>query len=34
MSIYGLTEIEGVRREDNFYKKYLSGVFGAVPQIG
>ena len=33
-SIYGLTEIEGVRREDNFYKKYLSGVFGAVPQIG
>ena len=33
-SIYGLTDIEGVRREDNFYKKYLSGVFGAVPQIG
>jgi hypothetical protein len=33
-SIYGLTEIEGVRREDNFYKKYLSGLFGAVPQIG
>jgi hypothetical protein len=33
-SIYGLTEIEGARREDNFYKKYLSGVYGAVPQIG
>ena len=33
-SIYGLTDIAGVRREDNFYKKYLSGVFGAVPQIG
>jgi len=33
-SIYGLADIAGVRREDNFYKKYLSGVFGAVPQIG
>lgn len=33
-SVYGLTEIAGVRREDNFYKKYLSGLFGAVPQIG
>ena len=33
-SIYALTDIAGVRREDNFYKKYLSGVFGAVPQIG
>ena len=30
--IYGLTDIAGVRREDNFYKKYLSGVFGAVPR--
>lgn len=33
-SVYGLADIKGVRREDNFYKKYLSGVFGAVPQIG
>jgi uncharacterized protein len=33
-SIYGLADITGVRREDNFYKKYLSGVLGAVPQIG
>ena len=33
-SVYGLTKIAGVRREDNFYKKYLSGLFGAVPQIG
>jgi hypothetical protein len=33
-SIYRLADISGVRREDNFYKKYLSGVFGAVPQIG
>jgi hypothetical protein len=32
--VYGLADIAGVRREDNFYKKYLSGVFGAVPQIG
>jgi hypothetical protein len=33
-SIYRLADIAGVRREDNFYKKYLSGVFGAVPRIG
>ena len=33
-SIFGLTDIAGVRREDNFYKKYLSGLLGAVPQIG
>ena len=33
-SSYGLTDITGVRREDNFYKKYLSGVLGAVPRIG
>jgi uncharacterized protein len=33
-SIYGLKEIEGVRRVDNFYQKYLGGVYGAVPRIG
>ena len=32
--IYGLKDITGVRRVDNFYKKYLGGVFGAVPNIG
>lgn len=32
--IYGLRDIAGVKRSDNFYKKYLGGSFGAVPQIG
>jgi predicted ATPase len=33
-TIYGLKEIDKVRREDNYYKKYLSGIYGAVPHIG
>jgi hypothetical protein len=33
-SVYGLREIAGVRRVDNFYKKYMSGTYGAVPNIG
>ncbi|MBU1334470.1 MAG: ATP-binding protein [Alphaproteobacteria bacterium] len=33
-SVYSLKDVQGVRREDNFYRKYLSGVYGAVPQIG
>lgn len=33
-SVYRLSDIDGVRRDDNFYRKYLSGVYGAVPQIG
>jgi hypothetical protein len=32
--IYGLKDIEAVRRVDNFYQKYLGGVYGAVPRIG
>ena len=32
--IYGLKDIVGVRRVDNYYKKYLGGVFGALPNIG
>ena len=32
--VYGLKDITGVRRVDNYYKKYLGGVFGAVPNIG
>ena len=32
--IYGLKDIDGVRRVDNFYQKYLGGVYGAVPRIG
>jgi hypothetical protein len=32
--IYGLRDIQSVRRGDNYYRKYLGGAFGAVPQIG
>ena len=32
--VYGLRDIQSVRRTDNYYRKYLSGAFGAVPQIG
>jgi energy-coupling factor transporter ATP-binding protein EcfA2 len=33
-SIYSLMDIKAVRRDDNLYSKYLSGAYGAVPQIG
>jgi hypothetical protein len=33
-SVYGLQGIQDVRRSDNYYKKYLGGVYGAVPQLG
>ncbi len=32
--VYGLRDIQSVRRTDNYYRKYLGGVYGAVPQIG
>lgn len=32
--IYGLRDVQDVRRTDNYYKKYLGGVYGAVPQLG
>lgn len=32
--IFGLQDIKDVRRDNNRYKKYLSGVYGAVPNIG
>ena len=32
--IYCLNEIQAVRRNDNYYRKYLGGVYGALPQIG
>lgn len=32
--VYGLPDIQSVRRTDNYYRKYLGGAFGAVPQIG
>lgn len=33
-TVYGLKDIQGVRRIDNFYRKYMGGVYGAVPTIG
>lgn len=32
--VYSLTDIQAVRRGDNYYRKYLGGSYGAVPQIG
>lgn len=33
-TVYGLGDVRGVRRNDNYYRKYLGGVYGAVPRIG
>jgi predicted ATPase len=33
-SVYGLRDIQSVRRTDNFYRKYLGGVYGAIPRLG
>lgn len=32
--VFSLADIKGVRRDDNYRKKYLSGIYGAVPQCG
>ena len=32
--VFSLASIKGVRRDDNYLKKYLSGIYGAVPQCG
>jgi len=32
--IFALGDIQAVRRDDNYYRKYLGGSFGAVPNIG
>jgi hypothetical protein len=29
-----LDEIKGVRSDDNYYTKYMSGAYGATPKIG
>lgn len=31
--VYGLRDIMSVRRDDNYYRKYLGGVYGAVPHV-
>ena len=32
--IYALNDVKRVRRDENFYRKYLGGAFGALPRIG
>jgi energy-coupling factor transporter ATP-binding protein EcfA2 len=32
--MFSLMDMKSIRRDDNLYRKYLSGVYGAVPQIG
>ena len=32
--LYALMDMKAVRRGDNLYKKYLGGVYGAIPHIG
>lgn len=32
--VYGLGEIKGIRRDENFLQNYLGGVYGGVPSIG
>ncbi len=31
--IYRLDEVDGVRNDDNFYMKYLNGIYGGVPEV-
>lgn len=33
-SVFGLKDVQGVRRGENFGRKYLDGVYGAVPRLG
>ena len=32
-TVYGLQDIQAVRRSDNYYRQYLSGRYGAVPHL-
>lgn len=32
--VYCLNDVKAVRRDDNYYKKYLGGFYGAIPRIG
>lgn len=32
-SLYSLMQIGGTRKEDNLYRKYISGRFGAIPKV-
>jgi hypothetical protein len=33
-TVYSLRDVQAVRRNDNYYRKYLGGVYGAVPHLG
>lgn len=33
-NVFSLMDVKAVRRDENLYKKYLSGAFGALPHIG
>ncbi len=32
--VYSLRDVQAVRRGDNYYRKYLGGIYGAVPHLG
>jgi uncharacterized protein len=32
--IFSLMDVQSVRRSENLYKKYLGGIYGAIPHIG
>jgi uncharacterized protein len=32
--VYGLGDIKGIRRDENFMQNYLGGVYGGIPSIG
>lgn len=32
--VYALQDVQAVRRDENYYRKYLGGTYGALPHIG
>jgi predicted ATPase len=32
--VYGLGDIKGIRRDENFLQNYLGGVYGGIPSVG
>ena len=32
--LYTLNDVKGIRRDENYYRKYLGGAYGAVPRVG
>ena len=31
--IYRLDDVDGVRNDENYFQKYMAGVYGATPKI-